>query len=162
MNSAGISLGSNLGDRFAQIEAGFSFLQSISASGRVLRSAIIESVPQDCPPNSGLFLNAVGEIDFAGTPRELMAGLQQYERLRGRPPVRATNSPRLVDLDILYFGPLIIDEPGLVIPHPRILERRFVLVPLAEIRPHLVLPGQTLTVQALRDRIVEQKAKRPD
>lgn len=145
----GIALGSNLGDRASHLAAGFDFLASLSSTRSLLRSAPLETAPVDCPPGSGAFLNAVAEIDFDGMPQELLSRLQEFERSLGRPEKRPVNAPRPLDLDILYFGDLQLNEPHLVIPHPRLVQREFVLRPLAEIRPGLILPGQTQTVQTL-------------
>jgi 2-amino-4-hydroxy-6-hydroxymethyldihydropteridine diphosphokinase len=152
MTPVGIALGSNLGDRRAELEAGFAFLATLSLDGSILRSLIIETAPVGCPPGSLAFLNAVAEIqvdpDVLG-PHKLLARLQDFEISRGRQPVHAQNSPRPLDLDLLYYGDLLLHEPGLVVPHPRLTERRFVLEPLAEIRPGLVLPGQNRSVREL-------------
>ena len=148
----GIALGSNLGDRAAELDAGVAFLRFLSVDDKVRESSRLETRPVDCPPGSPLFLNAVAEIrvDTARfSPRRLMEKLQAFELERGRAAVRETNAPRPLDLDILYFGEIAIKEPDLVIPHPRALQRRFVLQPLAYLRPDLVLPGQTKTMAEL-------------
>jgi 2-amino-4-hydroxy-6-hydroxymethyldihydropteridine diphosphokinase len=148
----GIALGSNLGDRAAELETGFSFLQSLSVDGEIRRSTIIETAPIDCPPDSAPYLNAVAEIQVDSPkwpPEKLLASLQAFEQHRGRAPEHARNSPRPLDLDILYYGDRIVRTASLVIPHPRLAERRFVLEPLAQLRPDLVLPGQTQSVREL-------------
>jgi 2-amino-4-hydroxy-6-hydroxymethyldihydropteridine diphosphokinase len=148
----GIALGSNLGDRDAELEAGLSFLRSLSVQGRLLESARLETAPVDCPPGSAPFLNAVTELQLDASaipPHELLRRLQAFEKSRGRPAERAVNAPRPLDLDILYYGSQVVNEPDLIIPHPRAAQRRFVLEPLAQIRPELVLPGQTRTVREL-------------
>jgi 2-amino-4-hydroxy-6-hydroxymethyldihydropteridine diphosphokinase len=136
----GIALGSNLGDRGALLEQGFAFLRSISATQHFLSSSIFETEPVDCPPGSPTFLNAAAEIVYAESPRELLNELQAYESDCGRARVRPINAPRPLDLDILYFGSQVVQEPDLIIPHPRLTQRRFVLEPLAQIRPELILP----------------------
>jgi len=148
----GIALGSNLGDSSAELDAGISFLRSLTAYGRLRESLRMTTVPVDCPPGSPPFRNSVAEIDLDPAvlpPRELLKRLQSFELSRGRPAVREINSPRPLDLDIIYYGDLVIDEPGLIIPHPRAHLRRFVLEPLSHLRPDLVLPGQTKTVREL-------------
>jgi 2-amino-4-hydroxy-6-hydroxymethyldihydropteridine diphosphokinase len=142
----GIALGSNLGDRGALLEQGFAFLRSLSVTQHFLSSSIFETEPVDCPPGSPP-LNAVAEIAYAGIPRELLSELQAYELECGRARVRPVNAPRPLDLDILYFGSLVLQEPDLVIPHPRLTQRRFVLQPLAEIRPELVLPHDVKSIE---------------
>jgi 2-amino-4-hydroxy-6-hydroxymethyldihydropteridine diphosphokinase len=148
----GIALGSNLGDRAAEIEAAFSFLKSLAANGNIRRSPVIETAPVDCPPGSTPFLNAVAEIDVDSRimpPHKLLSRMQQFEMARGRPPDHGRNTPRPIDLDILYYGDRVLQTPELTIPHPRIAERRFVLEPLAHLRPDLILPGQTKSVREL-------------
>jgi 2-amino-4-hydroxy-6-hydroxymethyldihydropteridine diphosphokinase len=148
----GIALGSNQGDRPAELDAGISFLRSLAFRGQVCQSARFETAPVDCPPRSPPFLNAVAEIDLdpeVVPPRNLLSRLQALEWERGRPSVRDLNAPRPLDLDILYYGSLELNESGLTIPHPRAISRRFVLEPLAQIRPDLVLPGQKRTVRQL-------------
>jgi 2-amino-4-hydroxy-6-hydroxymethyldihydropteridine diphosphokinase len=144
----GIALGSNLGDRRAELAAGLGFLRTL-ARGGVRASSILETAPVDCPPGSPSFLNQVAEIETDLPPRELLRRCQEFERSRGRPDVREINAPRPLDLDLLYYGDLTLDEPGLVVPHPRLTQRRFVLEPLAELHPDLILPGQTKTVAQL-------------
>jgi 2-amino-4-hydroxy-6-hydroxymethyldihydropteridine diphosphokinase len=148
----GIALGSNLGDRAAELDAGAAFLRSLAVDGRVRVSSTLETAPVDCPPGSAPFLNAVAEIRVdteALPPRVLLGKLKAFEAARGRAESRETNAPRPLDLDIIYYACLTIDEPGLTVPHPRAHLRRFVLEPLSELRPDLVLPGQTLTVREL-------------
>jgi len=152
LTPVGLALGSNLGDRAAELETGFSFLQSLSIDGEIRRSTIIETAPVDCPPDSAPFLNAVAEIQVDShkwPPEKLLANLQAFEQQRGRAPEHERNSPRPLDLDILYYGDRVVHTATLIIPHPRLVERRFVLEPLAQLRPDLVLPGQTRTVREL-------------
>ena len=159
---AGIALGSNLGDRAAELGAGVAFLRSLAVDGRARVSSTLETAPVDCPPGSPPFLNAVAEIRIdteALPPRTLLEKLKAFEASRGRTAARdragshEVNAPRPLDLDILYYACLAIDEPGLTIPHPRAHLRSFVLEPLAELRPDLILPGQTLTVRELLMRL---------
>jgi 2-amino-4-hydroxy-6-hydroxymethyldihydropteridine diphosphokinase len=149
---AGIAFGSNLGDRAAEIGAGLEFLRSLAVDGKARASAMIETAPVDCPPGAPPFLNGVAEIRIdtaALPPRTLLEKLKAFEADRGRAESRAVNAPRPLDLDIIYYACLTVDEPGLTIPHPRAHLRRFVLEPLADLRPDLVLPGQTKTVREL-------------
>lgn len=115
----------------------------------ILTSPIFETDPVDCEPGAGKFLNAVMEIEFNGNARELLAKLRGIEVAMGRPEKHARNVSRKIDIDLLYFGGEKFDNPELQLPHPRMHQRRFVLEPLAEIRPELVLPGQTKTVREL-------------
>jgi 2-amino-4-hydroxy-6-hydroxymethyldihydropteridine diphosphokinase len=148
----GIALGSNLGDRSAELDAGITFLRSLAESSRVRESPRIETAPVDCTPGSPAFLNSVAEMEVDSvrmTPLNLLDYLQEFEFERGRSPLRDLNSPRPLDLDIIYYGVERIDQMGLVIPHPRAHLRPFVLEPLSHLRPELILPGQTKTVAEL-------------
>jgi 2-amino-4-hydroxy-6-hydroxymethyldihydropteridine diphosphokinase len=148
----GIALGSNLGDRSAELDAGISLLRFLAANHEVRESPRIETAPVDCPPGSPPFLNSVAEIDVDTVflpPLNLLACLQEFEMERGRSPLRDVNAPRPLDLDIIYYGVERFDQMGLIIPHPRAHLRRFVLEPLSHLRPDLVLPGQSKTVREL-------------
>ena len=148
----GIALGSNLGDRTAELNNAIGFLKSLSASCKAREAPRIETAPVDCTPGSQKFLNTVAEIfvDSIMLPPLLLFGcLEEYEIERGRSPIRETNSPRPIDLDIIYYGAERFEDMGLIIPHPRAHKRGFVLEPLSHLRPELVLPGQTKTVKEL-------------
>jgi len=148
----GIALGSNLGDRSAELDAGIAFLRVLSTNHDVRESPRVETAPVDCPPGSPPFLNSVAEMEIDTVllpPLNLLGCLQDFEMERGRSPLRDVNTPRPLDLDIIYYGVERIDQMGLVIPHPRAHLRRFVLEPLSHLRPDLVLPGQTKTVKEL-------------
>ena len=95
-------------------------------------------------------MNAVAQIETRIGPRELLDRLLEIERSQGR--VRDyPNAPRTLDLDILLYGNQVVRDPGLIIPHPRMLERAFVLVPLAEIAPGVVVPGSGRVAELLRN-----------
>ena len=150
MPRAGIALGSNLGDRLANLEAARDCLREIATPGEpFLQASNYQTEPLHCPPGSPLFYNSVVEIAFAGDAFELLKLTQAIEKKIGRIGTPERNSPRIIDVDLLYFGDQIIDTEALVLPHPRISERRFVLQPLAEIRPELILPGQTRSIAEL-------------
>jgi 2-amino-4-hydroxy-6-hydroxymethyldihydropteridine diphosphokinase len=140
---AAIGLGSNLGDRRAHLDFAISNLRLLLADLKASRYYETEPVGVSAPQPR--FLNAVAVGDAAMTPRELLDALLTIEqaRHRQRPHV---NAPRTLDLDLVLFGDAVIDEPGLVVPHPRFRERRFVLEPLAEVAPELRDPvtGQTI------------------
>ena len=145
----GIALGSNLGDRSTELDAGVAFLRTLAVNHKVQESPRIETEPVNCPPGSRLFLNSIAEIQVDTVifpPLNLFACLEDFEIERGRCPLRDFNSPRQLDLDIIYYGNERFDQMGLIIPHPRAHQRRFVLEPLSYLRPDLVLPGQTKTV----------------
>ncbi len=140
--TTGLALGSNLGDRLAHLRQGRDLLLSLhEGPAPAALSPVYETEPVDCPPGSASFLNAVVEIRTSLDPLHLLRQLICLESELGRPPARGQNTPRPLDLDILYAGELVIDTPSLVLPHPRMTARRFVLQPLADVRPDFVLPG---------------------
>lgn len=141
MARVGISLGSNLGDRIVHLRSAIERLSPVRSSAYLLLSPIFETEPIDCPEGSGAFYNAVIEIETDLAPLELLAATQAIERALGRPEVRAVNAPRTLDLDLLYYDDLSLEAPGLLLPHPRMFQRAFVLKPLAAIRPDLVPDG---------------------
>lgn len=147
---AGVAFGSNLGNREAQIRSGLGALQSLATDPATFRvSPLLETDPVHCPPGSGRFLNGVATFDYSGTAPELLSALQTIEQQLGRPRDRARNAPRTLDLDLLFLGPVILESEELVLPHPRISQRRFVLEPLASLHPELVLPGFRKTIREL-------------
>jgi 2-amino-4-hydroxy-6-hydroxymethyldihydropteridine diphosphokinase len=117
----------------------------------VFSSSIWETTPVDCPPGSPKFLNAVvAFVPQSGeTPESLLAKLQALEKTFGRQPKKVLNEPRPLDLDLIMFGSEIRNTAQLTLPHPRAPLRRFVLAPLNEIAPDLILPGQAKTVAQL-------------
>lgn len=144
----GIALGSNLGDRLAQMTAARDFVLAMHEGGQApLCSGLYETDPVDCAPGTEPFLNAVVEIDTSLAPATCLAKLRDFEQSTGRAEFRDRNSPRAIDLDLLYMGGLHSDTPDLQLPHPRMTQRRFVLQPLADIRPDLALSvdGQPIT-----------------
>ena len=150
MPRAGIALGSNLGDRLANLEAARACLRETATSGEpFLEAPTYQTEPLLCPPGSPTFYNSVIEIAFDGDAVELLELTQAIEKKLGRTGNPERNAPRIIDVDLLYFGDQIIDTDVLVLPHPCIRERRFVLQPLAEIRPELILPGHTESIAAL-------------
>lgn len=156
---SGIALGSNLGDRLAHLRTGRDEVLSITGvSLPLLCSRVYETEPVGSGPDAGAFLNAVIEVEFAGQAIDLLESLQEIEAMRGRPSKRPRNAPRTLDLDILYIGNLVLSNEEVVIPHPRLHLRRFVLAPLADIRPELTLPGQQQTVGEILARLEDPAA----
>lgn len=145
-----IALGSNLGDSPALLRAAMARLEERSAAP-LLRSSLWQSTPVDCPPGSPPFVNAaVGLTPNAGeTPESLLGKLQTLEKEFGRKPKMILNEPRPLDLDLIAFGSEVRTSPQLTLPHPRAHLRRFVLEPLNEIAPDLVLPNQSKSVRHL-------------
>ena len=145
----GLGLGSNVGDRLRYLQQAKQSLLSLAPDQWHRASPIYETAPIHCPPGSPAFLNAVVEIEYTGTPQTLLQQTLAYEAAHGRDRTAGPNAPRTVDIDILYFGELAVIEKDLIIPHPRLAERRFVLVPLAAICPNRIIPGTGRTVQML-------------
>jgi 2-amino-4-hydroxy-6-hydroxymethyldihydropteridine diphosphokinase len=148
MPRIGIALGSNLGDRLAHLRAACGRLREIS-TGEMLMAPVYRTAPVGCPPGSPDFYNTVVEIGFSGSPLEMLDRAKSIERELGRTPAAGRNAPRVVDLDLLYFGNERFESERLSIPHPRLAVRRFVLQPLADIRPELLLPGLRSSIRAL-------------
>ena len=153
MNSpalAFIALGSNLGDSRRIIRLALEHLREFS-SQPVHSSSLWQTTPVDCPPGSPPFVNAIARVaPVPGeTPLSLLAKLQSLEKEFGRAPKTVPNEPRPLDLDLIAFGNITLRAPQLVLPHPRAHQRRFVLQPLSELTPNLILPGQTQTVAQL-------------
>ena len=139
---SGIALGSNVGDRLANLRAAYRNVANLSSDPAAVRcSSIYETSPVDSPPGVSSYLNAVMEIEYDRPAIALLDSLLQIERALGRPSKRPRNAPRSIDLDLLYVGNSTLNSPEIIIPHPRITQRRFVLEPLAEVVPDLVLPG---------------------
>lgn len=153
MPRVGIALGSNLGDRAAHLQAAMGALHGISLPGKAyLTAPIYQTEPRFCPPGSPQFLNTVVEIEFSGTALDLLEKTQAMEIQLGRVRGSERNAPRVIDIDLLYFGDETLDSPHLELPHPKIGERRFVLQPLADIRPEMILPGHGRSIaELLRD-----------
>jgi 2-amino-4-hydroxy-6-hydroxymethyldihydropteridine diphosphokinase len=140
-----LSLGSNLGDRRSNLDA----VQSALPPEAVIRkaSSIYETEPWGYLPQPD-FLNQILLVDTHLSARDLLAYLKDLENWIGREP-SFRYGPRLVDIDIIFYGDQIIIEPDLEIPHPRFQDRAFVLVPLAEISPNFRVPGSDQTISDL-------------
>lgn len=145
----GIALGSNLGDRMANLRAARRAIVDLVGDKNLLASSVYETEPVDCEPSAAKFLNAVLEIEYDGDPTELLEHTIRIEELLGRTRDHARNVSRKIDIDLLYADELNVENERLQLPHPRMHLRPFVLEPLADIRPELVLPGQSKPVREL-------------
>jgi 2-amino-4-hydroxy-6-hydroxymethyldihydropteridine diphosphokinase len=145
-----VALGSNLGDRLENLRAARRQIMELDeVQPPVLSSAIYETEPIDCEPGAAKFLNAVIEFDYKGDPVQLLEQLVRIEESLGRKRDHPKNFSRTIDTDLLYCGDRRIDNERLQLPHPRMHLRKFVLQPLADIHPDLLLPGQSKTIPEL-------------
>jgi 2-amino-4-hydroxy-6-hydroxymethyldihydropteridine diphosphokinase len=146
--AAYVALGSNLDDPRAQVERGFDALAQLPRTRLLARSGLYRTPPWGVREQPD-FVNAAVQLDTALPPRALLDALLAIEvragRSRGVP-----NGPRILDLDLLVYADSVLDAPGLVIPHPRLRERAFVLLPLADIAPGLDVPGQGRVADLLK------------
>jgi 2-amino-4-hydroxy-6-hydroxymethyldihydropteridine diphosphokinase len=146
----GIALGSNLGDRLANLRAARKAILDLpNVKPPILSSAIYETEPVGCEPGAAKFLNALVEFDYESEPAHLLERLIRIEEALGRRCDHPKNFSRTIDIDLLYCGDSSLDDDRLQLPHPRMHLRKFVLQPLTDIRPNLVLPGQGKTVGEL-------------
>jgi 2-amino-4-hydroxy-6-hydroxymethyldihydropteridine diphosphokinase len=142
------SLGSNLGDRVANLAEAKRQILDDPHARLAAQSALYETEPVDVNPayQHLKFVNAVLIIDSSWPAEPWLARLSAIEQRMHRERSSDRNAPRTIDIDILYAGETCIDSGGLVVPHPRWAGRRFVVEPLAEVRPDLILPGVQQTV----------------
>jgi len=145
-----VALGSNIGDRLENLrEARRQIIELASVRPPLVSAGIYETEPVDCEPGASKFLNTVIEFDFEGNPVQLLEQLVRIEQSLGRKRDHPKNVSRRIDIDLLYCGDRQIDNEQLQLPHPRMHLRKFVLQPLADFHPDLVLPGRTRTVREL-------------
>ena len=156
-----VAIGSNLGDSRRAVQQAFQRLAALTDQ-QLLKSSLWQTAPVDCPAGSPPFINAVAGL----VPRQeesaesLLAELQAIERGFGRQPKTVRNEPRPLDLDLIAFGTEVRATAELTLPHPRAHQRRFVLQPLSEIAPNLVLPGQFKTVAQLLSQLPPERSVR--
>ena len=151
-----VALGSNLGDRLGNLHAARKAILALSnVKAPILSSAIYETDPVDCEPAADKFLNAVIEFDYEGNLVSLLEQLVRIEEALGRKRNHPKNVSRTIDIDLLYCGDRNVENERLQLPHPRMHSRKFVLRPLADIQPSLILPGQQKTVNELLQKLDE-------
>jgi 2-amino-4-hydroxy-6-hydroxymethyldihydropteridine diphosphokinase len=144
-----VGLGANLGDRAGTLRRAIELLAATSGTEVVAVSTLRETDPVDYEDQPS-FLNGAVALDTDLAPRELLRRLQQIENTLGRVREGVPRyGPRTCDLDLLIYGDAVVDEPDLVVPHPRLAERRFALEPLAELEPALALPDGRLVADVL-------------
>ena len=149
MACAYLGLGSNMGDRHKELDFALEMLRNHSAIRLIKAAPILETDPVGYLEQPK-FLNTVAEIETALAPALLLEALQQIENDAGR--VRSVRwGPRTLDIDILLYDNLVLSEPNLIIPHPHLREREFVLVPLAHLAPNLPVPPDNRTVREILD-----------
>ncbi len=155
-----LGLGSNLGDRLANIRLGVEGLAALTADGKVEMSSIFETEPWGVAGQNS-FLNAAATISTLLEPNDLLRRLKDIEVLAGRNTLPARWQPRSLDIDILLFGDRIIRHRDLQIPHSLLLERRFVLTPLAQLAGERIIPGCGLTVSQALASCIDEHWLRP-
>jgi 2-amino-4-hydroxy-6-hydroxymethyldihydropteridine diphosphokinase len=159
MRRAYLSLGSNLGDRRSNLETALEWLEKEKVHV-LLRSSVYETEPQDVK-SQPWFLNMVVLCETTCFPIQLLGLLQKVEREMGRVrQAAARRGPRLIDIDILLFGNAVMETSELVIPHPRMFDRRFVLEPLLEIAPELKHPETKEPISRYLSRVRDQKIRK--
>ena len=141
------SLGSNVGDRLAILENACDYLADVF--GGLHLSQLYETEPVGCPAGSPSYLNACVEVSTDKPPQEVLELCMRIEKELGRERNGVYGAPRTCDIDIIMYGELQLQSPTLTLPHPRAHEREFVLRPLCDIDPQLILPGHSLTVSAM-------------
>jgi 2-amino-4-hydroxy-6-hydroxymethyldihydropteridine diphosphokinase len=159
-----VGLGANLGDREATIRRAVAMLDELVGVTVVGVSTLRETEPWGPVEQPG-YLNGAAVVETELGPRKLLDALLDVERRLGR--VRGNEErwgPRTIDLDLLLYGDVVLDEPGLEVPHPRLHERRFALEPVAELAPAAVVPGRGTAAELLRtlDPPPHETEPRPD
>lgn len=158
MTLAYVSIGTNLGDRAGHLDFAVHALGALPTTRVAALSPIFETDPIGPPPQAA-YLNAVVRLDTSLAPRALLDALLAIERAAGRER-GARNAARTLDLDLLLYADRCVEEPGLIVPHPRLIERAFILEPLAALAPALVHPKLGASIESLAERVRDPKAVR--
>ena len=159
MTRAFIGIGSNLGDRVRHLRCGVDGLRASERASLRAVSPVFETAPVG-GPEQGDYLNAAIAIEWSGDARGLLTRLLEIERQAGR--IRGErHGPRILDLDLLLFGDEVIDEPELLVPHPRMHERAFVLEPLGRLAPDFEHPVLGERIATLSERARDEQSVRP-
>jgi 2-amino-4-hydroxy-6-hydroxymethyldihydropteridine diphosphokinase len=155
LHSVALAFGANLGDPAATIAKALGVLQAEGLADMCV-SDLFRTRPLGCVPGTPAFVNGALTGLWPGSPHKLLRLCQRLEVAAGRPAGHASDQARVLDLDILLFGNLILRLPELTLPHPRLTERLFVLEPLAQIAPSWFVPGTNCTVDELRMRELDR------
>jgi 2-amino-4-hydroxy-6-hydroxymethyldihydropteridine diphosphokinase len=147
-----IGIGSNLGDRIDQCQQAIRAIPGIPGVKAMLVSSLYETAPVP-PASGGSFVNGVVSVETTLPPEKLLRELLRIEQEMGRAPARAPGEDRNIDLDLLLVGSQVLERPEFVLPHPRLHQRRFVLVPLCELAPDLLHPVLGITMGVLLERL---------
>lgn len=142
-------LGSNLGDRHALVKSAIAALAEIAGLTNLECAPLYETEPLDCPEGSPTFLNTVVQARFTGDPLQLLDHTQAIESQLGRQRSGQRNEARVIDIDLLLIDNIAIETDRLTLPHPRLHERLFVLQPLADLQPELILPNGMPIIEAI-------------
>ena len=157
--SAFVGIGSNLGDAQDHVRRALQQLATLAKSTLTATSSLFRTAPLDADGDD--YINAVAQLDTALTAEELLHELQALENAAGRERPYP-NAPRTLDLDLLLYGRQIISGDALTVPHPRMLQRAFVLIPLLQIDPFITIPGHGPAHQYVPDIAAQKIQKIPD
>lgn len=146
-----LALGSNLGNRLENLRFARQEIMRLITQGPLSSAGLYESAPVDCPEDSPPFLNTVISGETSLLPLEILALTQSIESAAGRQRGVIRNAPRVLDIDLLLLDGLVLRSPSLSLPHPRLHLRRFVLHPLADLAPQLLIPETDQKIIHLRD-----------